>query len=79
MYAQTLAEGGFITLAFDPSYSGESGGEPLHVASPGIYAEDFSAAVYFLGLQSNVNRERIDIIGICFGTLYDMTRVMAKG
>lgn len=65
LYAQTLAERGFITLAFDPSYTGESGGEPRHVASPDINTEDFSAAVDFLGLQDNVDRERIGIIGIC--------------
>ncbi len=65
LYAQTLAERGFITLAFDPSYTGESGGEPRHVASPDINTEDFSAAVDFLGLQPNVERERIGIIGIC--------------
>ncbi|WP_233853791.1 alpha/beta hydrolase [Paraburkholderia sp. HD33-4] len=64
-YAQTLAEHGFVTLAFDPSYTGESGGEPRNVASPDINTEDFSAAVDFLGLQPNVERERIGIIGIC--------------
>lgn len=65
LYAQTMAERGFVTLAFDPSYTGESGGEPRNVASPDINTEDFSAAVDFLGLQSNVDRERIGIIGIC--------------
>lgn len=65
LYAQTMAERGFVTLAFDPSYTGESGGEPRHVASPDINTEDFSAAVDFLGLQSSVDRERIGIIGIC--------------
>ncbi|WP_323816479.1 alpha/beta hydrolase [Cellvibrio sp. NN19] len=65
LYAQTMAERGFITLAFDPSYTGESGGEPRHVASPDINTEDFSAAVDFLGLLPNVDRERIGIIGIC--------------
>lgn len=65
LYAQTMAERGFVTLAFDPSYTGESGGEPRNVASPDINTEDFSAAVDFLGLQSSVNRERIGIIGIC--------------
>jgi len=60
-----MAERGFITLAFDPSYTGESGGEPRHVASPDINTEDFSAAVDFLGLQPSVDRERIGIIGIC--------------
>ncbi|OGB69186.1 MAG: hypothetical protein A2486_12365 [Burkholderiales bacterium RIFOXYC12_FULL_65_23] len=65
LYAQTMAERGFITLAFDPSYTGESGGEPRNVASPDINTEDFSAAVDFLGLQPTVDRERIGIIGIC--------------
>jgi len=65
LYAQAMAERGFITLAFDPSYTGESGGEPRHVASPDINTEDFSAAVDFLGLQPSVDRERIGIIGIC--------------
>lgn len=65
LYAQTMAERGFVTLAFDPSYTGESGGEPRHVASPDINTEDFSAAVDFLGLQPSVDRERIGILGIC--------------
>lgn len=65
LYAQTMAERGFVTLAFDPSYTGESGGEPRNVASPDINTEDFSAAVDFLGLQPSVDRERIGIIGIC--------------
>ena len=65
LYAQTMAERGFVTLAFDPSYTGESGGEPRHVASPDINTEDFSAAVDFLGLQPLVDRNRIGIIGIC--------------
>ncbi|WP_375284120.1 alpha/beta hydrolase [Sphingobium yanoikuyae] len=65
LYAQTMAERGFIMLAFDPSYTGESGGEPRNVASPDINTEDFSAAVDFLGLQPSVDRERIGIIGIC--------------
>jgi len=65
LYAQTMAERGFITLAFDPSYTGESSGEPRNVASPDISIEDFSAAVDWLGLQANVDRERIGIIGIC--------------
>ncbi|WP_110648197.1 alpha/beta hydrolase [Salinicola peritrichatus] len=65
LYAQTMAERGFITLAFDPSYTGESGGEPRNVSSPDINTEDFSAAVDFLGLQPSVDRERIGIIGIC--------------
>jgi len=65
LYAQTLAEQGFITLAFDPSYTGESGGYPRNVASPDINTEDFSAAVDFLGLQKEVDRNRIGILGIC--------------
>ena len=98
-YAQTMAERGFVTLAFDPSYTGESGGEPRDVASPDINTEDFSAAVDFLSNQDNVDPEKIGIIGICgfggFGlnaaaidtrikgtvtvTMYDMTRVTARG
>ncbi|RYY84968.1 MAG: alpha/beta hydrolase [Chitinophagaceae bacterium] len=65
LYAQTMAERGFAALAFDPSYTGESGGEPRNVASPDINTEDFSAAVDFLGIQSFVDRNRIGIIGIC--------------
>src|SRR5687768_13769934 len=65
LYANQMAERGFIALAFDPSYTGESGGEPRHVASPDINTEDFSAAVDFLGLQPSVDRKRIGIIGIC--------------
>ena len=98
-YAQTLAEKGFITLAFDPSYTGESSGEPRNIASPDINTEDFSAAVDFLSNQKNVDAEKIGVLGICgFGgfalnaaqidtrikatvtsTMYDMTRVSAKG
>ncbi|MEC5319271.1 alpha/beta hydrolase [Brenneria populi subsp. brevivirga] len=65
LYAQTMAERGFVTLAFDGSYTGESGGEPRNVASPDINTEDFMAAVDFIGLQSYVDRERIGVIGIC--------------
>lgn len=99
LYAQTMAERGFVALAFDPSYTGESGGEPRNVASPDINTEDFSAAVDFLGLQSVVDRDRIGLLGICgFGgmglnaaavdkrvkavvttSMYDMSRVMARG
>ena len=99
LYAQTLAERGFITLAFDPSYTGESKGTPRHVAGPDINTEDFSAAVDYLSNNKNVNSDRIGILGICgFGgfainaaaidtrikaitavTMYDMTRVTAKG
>ena len=65
LYAQTMAERGFLTIAFDPSYTGESGGEPRYVASPDINTEDFSAAVDFLSLRPEVDPERIGIIGIC--------------
>ncbi|WP_252346136.1 alpha/beta hydrolase [Paludibacterium sp. B53371] len=64
-YAQTMAERGFVTLAFDPSYTGESSGTPRNVSSPEINTEDFMAAVDYLGLQANVDRQRIGIIGIC--------------
>ncbi len=99
LYAQNLAERGFITLAFDPSYTGESSGNPRNVASPDINTEDFSAAVDFLSVQNNVDSDKIGILGICgFGgfalnaaaidtrikatvtsTMYDMTRVTARG
>ncbi len=65
LYAQTMAERGYLTLAFDPSYTGESGGEPRYMASPDINTEDFMAAVDFLSLQETVDPERIGIIGIC--------------
>ena len=65
LYAQKMAELGFLTLAFDPSYTGESGGSPRYVASPDINTEDFCAAVDFLSVQENVDPERIGIIGIC--------------
>lgn len=65
LYAQTMAERGFVTLAFDGSYTGESGGEPRNVASPDINTEDFMAAVDYLGLHDAVDRERIGVIGIC--------------
>lgn len=65
LYAQTLAERGFITLAFDPSFTGESGGEVRNVASPDIFTEDFSAAVDFMGLLAQVDRERIGAMAIC--------------
>lgn len=65
LYAQTMAERGFVTIAFDPSFTGESGGTPRYVASPDINTEDFCAAVDFLSVQENVDSERIGIIGIC--------------
>lgn len=99
LYAQTLAEQGFLTLAFDPSYTGESGGQPRNVASPDINTEDFCAAVDFLATSPEVDPDRIGILGICgWGglainaaaidtrikatvavTMYDMSRVNAKG
>ncbi|MCB9201838.1 MAG: alpha/beta hydrolase [Flavobacteriales bacterium] len=65
LYANQMAERGFTALAFDASYTGESGGEPRNVASPDINTEDFSAAIDFLGLQSNIDRNKIGILGIC--------------
>lgn len=65
LYANQMAERGFAVVAFDPSYTGESGGEPRNISSPDINTEDFSAAVDFLGLQKNVDRNKIGIIGIC--------------
>ena len=65
LYAQTLAERGFYTIAFDPSYTGESGGEPRYIASPDINTEDFLAAVDFLVTNPKVDPERVGILGIC--------------
>ena len=99
LYAQTMAERGFVTLAFDPSFTGESGGNVRCMASPDINTEDFMAAVDFLSLHELVDPARIGIIGICgwggmainaaaldtrvkatlAATMYDMTRVNAKG
>lgn len=99
LYAQTMAERGFLTIAFDPSFTGESGGEPRYMASPDINTEDFQAAVDFLSVQDNVDPEKIAVIGICgwggmalnaaaldtriratvTSTMYDMTRVNARG
>lgn len=99
LYAQAMAERGFLTLAFDPSFTGESGGTPRNVASPDINTEDFQAAVDYLSVQDNVDADKIGIIGICgwggmalnaaaldtrikatvAATMYDMTRVNAKG
>ena len=99
LYAQEMARRGFVTMAFDPSFTGESGGEPRYVASPDINTEDFSAAVDFLSLLDFVDAGHIGIIGICgwgglalnaaaidtrikatvTSTMYDMSRVNAKG
>lgn len=65
LYAQAMAERGFLTLAFDPSFTGESGGQPRYMASPDINTEDFQAAVDFLSVQENVDPDKIGIIGIC--------------
>ncbi|MDE6758735.1 MAG: alpha/beta hydrolase [Clostridia bacterium] len=99
LYAQTMAERGFLTIAFDPSFTGESGGQPRYVASPDINTEDFCAAVDYLCCRNDVDSDKIGIIGICgwggmainaaaidtrikatvSSTMYDMTRVNAKG
>ena len=99
LYAQTMAERGFLTIAFDPSFTGESGGTPRYVASPDINTEDFQAAVDFLSVQDMADPDKIGIIGICgwggmalnaasidtrikatvASTMYDMSRVNAKG
>ena len=65
LYAQTMAERGFLTMAFDPSFTGESGGQPRYMASPDINTEDFQAAVDYLSLREDVDAEKIGIIGIC--------------
>ena len=65
VYAQEMARRGFVAIGFDPSYNGESGGEPRHITSPELFAEDFSAGVDFLGTLPYVDRERIGVIGIC--------------
>lgn len=99
LYAMLMAERGFLTLAFDPSFTGESGGLPRYVASPDINTEDFCAAVDYLSCRDDVDENKIGIIGICgwggmainaaamdtrikatvASTMYDMTRVNAKG
>ena len=73
IYAMVLAERGFITLAFDESYNGESSGEPRHISSPDIFVEDFSAAVDFIGTRSFVDRNRIGAIGLCGGGGFAVT------
>ncbi len=65
IYAQNMAERGFVALAFDPSYNGYSSGEPRHLSSPDLFVEDFSAAVDYLGTRSFVDRDRIGVIGMC--------------
>ena len=65
LYAQTLAERGFLTIAFDPSYTGESGGEPRYMASPDINTEDFLASVDYLNCRDDVDAERVGVVGIC--------------
>ncbi len=99
LYAQELAKRGFLTIAFDPSFTGESGGHPRYMASPDINTEDFQAAVDYLSTNEEVDSEKIGILGICgWGgmalntaaidtrikatvttTMYDMSRVNAKG
>ena len=99
LYAQTLAERGFLTIAFDPSFTGESGGEPRYMASPDVNTEDFLAAVDYLSCRGDVDAGRVGIVGICgwgglainaaaldpriratvASTMYDMSRVSAKG
>ena len=80
LYAQELAKRGFLTIAFDPSFTGESGGQPRYVASPDINTEDFCAAVDYLSTRDDVNPEQIGILGICVAaTMYDMSRVNANG
>ena len=75
IYAMVLAERGFITLAFDESYNGESSGEPRHISSPDIFVEDFSAAVDFIGTRSFVDRNRIGAIGLCGGGGFAVTAI----
>ena len=65
LYAQTMAERGFVTIAFDESFNGESSGEPRHISSPDIFTEDFSAGVDYLGTRPYVDRNKIGAIGIC--------------
>jgi fermentation-respiration switch protein FrsA (DUF1100 family)/quercetin dioxygenase-like cupin family protein len=73
IYAQTMAERGFVAVAFDESYNGESSGEPRHVSSPDIFVEDFSAAVDFVGTRPFVDRNRIGVIGVCGSGAFSLT------
>jgi len=73
IYAQTMAERGFVAVAFDESFNGESSGEPRHVSSPDIFVEDFSAGVDFLGTRPFVDRNRIGVIGICGSGAFSLT------
>lgn len=73
IYAQTMAERGFVAIAFDESYNGESSGNPRHVSSPDIFVEDFSAAVDFIGTRPFVDRNRIGVIGICGSGAFSLT------
>jgi fermentation-respiration switch protein FrsA (DUF1100 family) len=73
IYAQNMAQRGFVALAFDESYNGESGGEPRHVSSPDIFVEDFSAAVDYIGTRDFVDRDKIGVIGICGSGAFSIT------
>ncbi|MGL4369195.1 MAG: alpha/beta hydrolase [Spirochaetota bacterium] len=77
IYAQAMAERGFVAIAFDESYNGESGGEPRHISSPDIFVEDFSAGVDFLGTRPFVDRNRIGAIGICGSGGFAITAAQA--
>nr|WP_320114690.1 alpha/beta hydrolase [uncultured Desulfuromonas sp.] len=73
IYAQTMAERGFVAMAFDESYNGESSGEPRHLSSPDIFVEDFSAGVDYLGTRSFVDRDKIGVIGLCGSGAFAVT------
>jgi dienelactone hydrolase len=77
IYAQHMAERGFVAVAFDESFNGKSGGEPRHVSSPDIFVEDFSAGIDFLGLQPFVDRAKIGVIGICGSGGFALTAAQA--